>query len=78
MLGQRANCPQMLNHTTRKSRPRAGANFVQIPISTARSDLPLCQPEWHRTSTVYDGRPNLVTVAGLSIGVAGVVLELGS
>jgi hypothetical protein len=34
-------------------------------------------PKVARTSTVHHGRSNLVRVAGLSVGVAGVVLELG-
>jgi hypothetical protein len=77
MLGQRANCPRTLNTHDSRIEAQARGLFRSYPRRNGLIRFNLVPLKVARTSTVHHGRANLVGVAGLSVGVAGVVLELG-
>jgi hypothetical protein len=77
MLGQWANCPRTLNTHDLRIKTEAWGLFRSYPHCNGLIRFNHVLPKVARTSTVHHGRANLVGVAGLSVGVAGVVLELG-
>lgn len=78
MLGQWANCPRTLNTHDSRIKAEARGLFRSYPHRNDLIRFNLVPPTVARTSTIHHGQANLVGVAGLSVGVAGVVLELGS
>lgn len=70
--------PANVQHTQSENQNRDRGQFHSFPPRNGSIRFCSVVLKWHSTSTVHHGRSNLVTVAGLSVGVAGVVLELGS